>query len=127
MAEDNEGHRDQLKLALKELDMLQYCEFAENGADAVDLFTKRWKQEIHISHIITDFMMPKENGIQAIKKITAFLQNQKRSGKHSEHPDPLIIFVTEHNTPTFKSLVHSLPIHAIFDKPVKLEELKSIF
>jgi CheY-like chemotaxis protein len=40
-----------------------------NGQEAVVQFSKLAEEKKYVSHILTDFMMPRLNGVQAIERI----------------------------------------------------------
>ena len=56
------------------LGKLDMCEFVFNGQDAVLKVAELIGQGHHISLVLTDFQMPRLNGIQAVTKIRNFYQ-----------------------------------------------------
>jgi CheY-like chemotaxis protein len=66
---------------LKELGLDDRCEFVYNGEEAVVQFSKLTNEKKYVSHILTDFMMPRLNGIQATERILDYVSHRN---KHSE-------------------------------------------
>ena len=62
-----------MKMLLQEIGKLHLCEFVYNGEEAVLKFAEFAESDIAVSHILTDYMMPRVNGLQAVKKIKEFV------------------------------------------------------
>ena len=77
-----------------------------------------------IDFILTDFMMPRLNGIQAVEKIKYFIQNLRNNGKIVEEPQ--FVFLTAYKTSTFEQHCKKLSITKIYEKPLALEQLQAI-
>ena len=78
-----------------------------------------------IDFILTDFIMPRLNGIQAVEKIKYFIQNLRNNGKEVEEPQ--FVFLTAYKTSAFERLCEKLCITKIYEKPLALEQLQTIF
>lgn len=79
-----------------------------------------------VSYILTDFMMPRLNGIQAIQKIQTFIQTMN-STSAVKIEEPKVVFLTAYKTSAFDMHIKNLNVAAVFEKPLTLEQLQSIF
>jgi len=58
-----------IKELISQLGRTHDCEFVYNGQEAVIKFSELTAQGYEVSHFLTDFMMPRLNGIDAVKTI----------------------------------------------------------
>lgn len=58
-----------IKQHLEKLGKTDICEFSYNGEELLDSFIALIKNGTPVSHILTDYMMPRLNGIQTISRI----------------------------------------------------------
>lgn len=79
-----------------------------------------------ISYILTDFMMPRLNGIQAIQKIKSFIDSHNSTREVKIRP-PKYVFLTAYKTSAFDKHIQELDVHEVFEKPLTIDQLKSIF
>lgn len=79
-----------------------------------------------VSHILTDFMMPRLNGIQAVKKI---LHHVKYLSEASGRPisKPRIVILTSYKSSQIEYFCKDIEVGAVFEKPIDEEQLESIF
>lgn len=73
MAEDQEANMHVLKQQLAKINLTDYCDFVYNGQDIVERVQDLVKTGTQVSFILTDFMMPRLNGIEAIEKVRTFI------------------------------------------------------
>ena len=97
VAEDQLHNMTVIKQLLRDLGKEKDCEFVYNGQEAVCKFSELVLSNNPVSHIITDFMMPRLNGIQTILKIKEFVHdmNEKRELKIEL---PKFYFMTNYRT-----------------------------
>lgn len=71
-------------------------------------------------------MMPRLNGLQAVAKMKNFVasQNFNRAEKIEE---PVFVFLTAYKTSSFDRFVQELEVMNVFEKPLTLDQLQSIF
>ena len=62
-----------IKELMSKLGRTNDCEFVYNGQEAVLKFSELSAQGYTVSHILTDFMMPRMNGLDAVKTIQNFV------------------------------------------------------
>jgi CheY-like chemotaxis protein len=107
------------------LGLLEHTEFVFNGQDAVLKVAELFGKGERISLVLTDFQMPRLNGIQAITKIRNFYQTQRANGK--EVMDPEFVFMTAYKTSGFDALVKDLGSDIpVFEKPLQVDQLQEI-
>lgn len=53
--------------------MRDFCEFCYNGEEAVIKFSELIQSGQTVSYVLSDFQMPRLNGLQAMEKIQAFV------------------------------------------------------
>ena len=114
-----------LKLDLEKLGLFKYCEFAFNGEEAVSLYAKLTGDKHDVSHILTDFMMPRLNGVQAMKKILSYHDHLVNNMSWA-HPPPQITFMTSYKTSHFEKLLGELKVHSVYEKPLSQSDLRRI-
>ena len=78
---------------------------------------------VKIDYIMTDFMMPRLNGIQAVQKIKHFIQAQNSIRPDDPIPEPRFVFLTAYKTSVFDKLIKELNVDTVFEKPLSLEQL----
>lgn len=73
VAEDQLHNLQVIKQQLTQLGKLDRCEFVYNGEEAVVKFSELVSRNEKVSYILTDFMMPRLNGQQAVERIRGFI------------------------------------------------------
>ena len=58
---------------MTELGRLEQCEFCFNGQEAVVRASELILAGKTVSHVLTDFMMPRLNGVQTVRMIRNFV------------------------------------------------------
>lgn len=86
-----------IKSQLQELCRYDQCEFVYNGEEAVCKYSELVLANHQVSYILTDFMMPRLNGIQAISKIKEFI-NDMNSKREVKIMEPKVVFLTAYKT-----------------------------
>lgn len=124
VAEDSLCNMQVIKQQLEELGLKDQCEFVYSGEELVLTASKLISAQEKIDFILTDFMMPRLNGIQAVEKIKYFIQNLRNNGKTVEEPQ--FVFLTAYKTSTFEQHCKKLSITKIYEKPLALEQLQAI-
>ena len=79
-----------------------------------------------VTHILSDFMMPRLNGIQTEERIRQFVQEQNEKSERKIKM-PKVVFMTAFKNTHFDKHARSLGITTIFEKPMSLNQLESIF
>ena len=126
VAEDQLHNMQVIKQQLAQLEKEEQCEFVYNGQEAVVRVADLLKAGQTVSYILTDFMMPRLNGIQAVQKIQTYIQTLN-SQSPVKIADPKVVFLTAYKTSAFDSHIKNLNVSAVFEKPLSLEQLQSIF
>lgn len=126
MAEDQIHNMQVLKQQLSNLGKEDLCEFVYNGKEAVECASRLIQAGENISYILTDFMMPRMNGIQAVEQIQSYIKYWNAlPDKHTEFP--IVVFLTAYKTAAFDRLLHGLDVHLVFEKPLTQDQLQFIF
>lgn len=73
IAEDQLHNIQVIKQQMEEIGRKDMCEFVYNGQEAVIRFSELTLAGQYVSHVLTDFMMPRLNGIQTVQKIKEFI------------------------------------------------------
>jgi CheY-like chemotaxis protein len=115
-----------IKEQLTSLGLLSKCEFAYNGHEAVMTYSRLIESGEHVQYILTDFMMPRLNGIQAAHKILSYYEHKRRDQPGRYIPRPQIVFLTAYKTSNFEHSVKDLKVAGVYEKPLELTQLKSI-
>ena len=89
-------------------------------------FSKLTESGEHVSHILTDFMMPRLNGVQMVEQISHYVKH-KNNFSVSKIVPPRIYFLTAHKTSHFDKFLEKLNVESVFEKPLSLEQVASIF
>ena len=70
-----------------------------------------------IDYILTDFMMPKKNGLSAVSEIMEKVADRREAGNMCKMPK--IVFLTAFKTASFASALEKMNIEAmIMEKPL---------
>jgi len=78
-----------------------------------------------IDYVLTDFMMPKKNGLNAISEILKFVADRREAGHKCKMPR--IVFLTAFKTANFAQALERMEIEAlILEKPLTIDELSDI-
>ena len=84
-----------LKDQLESIGKRDLCDFCYNGEEAVIKFSELVQSGQTVSYVLTDFQMPRLNGLQAMEKIQTFVDeintNQKANIKM-----PIFVFITSY-------------------------------
>ena len=112
-----------IKQQLTTLGLIDKCDFVYNGQEAVLRASTLLLSGKQISYILTDFMMPRLNGIQAIQKIKTFIQNQNFT-REVKIREPKYVFLTAYKTSAFDKHIQELNVHEVYEKPLQLEQLR---
>ena len=71
-------------------------------------------------------MMPRLNGIQAVEKVRAFINDWNiEASRKVDHPE--IVFLTAYKNTMFDNHMKQLDVKKVFEKPLTLEQLRFIF
>jgi CheY-like chemotaxis protein len=62
-----------LKKHMAHLGKDDLCEFTYNGQECFDRTCELVKEDVPISHILLDYMMPRLNGLECAKRIREFI------------------------------------------------------
>ena len=130
-----------LKQSLTELKLIDRCDFVYNGQEAVnkarDILQSKYNSHKYwggvksiqpLCLVLTDFQMPKMNGIQAIEKIKSKVQalNSEREEGDFEVIEPVFVIQTAYYGPAFKKHSKNLEIQGVYEKPMRKERLLEI-
>ena len=82
---------------MNQLDKLDRCEFVYNGQEALVKYSEFIEQNTPVSHILTDFMMPRLNGVQTVHRIKDLIS------KHNQYREvkielPRFVFLTAYKS-----------------------------
>ena len=115
-----------LRQQISNLGKEDICEFVYNGREAVESATQLIQAGETISYILTDFMMPRMNGIQAVEQIQNYIRywNNEHEKKIEQ---PMVVFLTAYKTAAFDQLLKGLDVHMVFEKPLTQDQLQFIF
>jgi CheY-like chemotaxis protein len=95
--------------------------FCRNGQEIIDtvesLLTSSHLDDKPIDAIMTDFQMPKKNGVEAIKEVKElYAKKQKELGVDLRLPE--FIFLTAFMSPAFVKYIGDLGLNQIYEKPL---------
>ena len=109
-----------IKDQLTQLGKLDRCEFVYNGQEAVVRVSELLQQDIEVGYVLTDFMMPRLNGIQAVQKIKNFIKT--RNGfTDKKVAEPKFVFLTAYKTSAFDKHIQDLNVSEVYEKPLALD------
>ena len=117
VAEDQIENMLVLKEHLSTLGKTHDCEFVYNGEEAVLKFSELVSAGVKVSHILTDFKMPRVSGIDAVRKIKEFIEYQNQN-KEEKINSPKIVFLTAYKTSAFDAQLRDLGVETVFEKPL---------
>lgn len=78
VAEDQLHNLQVIKQQLTQLGKIDRCEFVYNGEEAVVKFSELVTANVKVSYILTDFMMPRLNGQQAVERIRGYITKRNQ-------------------------------------------------
>lgn len=105
---------------MNEIGMLGNCDFVFNGQEAVLKFSELTQTDVAVTHVLTDFMMPRLNGIQTVQKIKEFVMDRNdKSAKQIKMPK--FVFMTAYKNSHFDKHAQGLGVKTIFEKPMSQE------
>lgn len=100
VAEDQLHNMMVIKELMNKVGRAQDCEFVYNGDEAVIKFSELVSQGHHVSHVLTDFMMPRTTGIDAVKAIQGFVEQKNKTGE-VQLRQPKVVFLTAYKNSIF--------------------------
>lgn len=70
---------------------------------------------------MTDFIMPRTSGIEAVKSIHYFITQYNNSNPEAQIKHPVVAFLTAYHTSELDQQLEDLPIQAsVYEKPITL-------
>jgi CheY-like chemotaxis protein len=112
---------------MKEIGLADHCDFVHNGQEAVIKFAELTESGQDVTHILTDVMMPRFNGLQTVQTIQEYVRDRNEKSNIRVVVLPTIVFITAHKTMHFERHAASIGVPTVLQKPLTLEQLKSIF
>lgn len=100
------------------------CDFVFDGQEAVSRFSELYNKGESVDYFITDFMMPRLNGMQAISKIKNFVASMQANGNPVK--EPKFVFLTSYKTSAFDKLCGELNVQEVFEKPIDIDVLQDL-
>lgn len=116
VAEDQLINIQVIKSQLAELGLINRTTFCTNGQEAVDEVARTLvapENERPISLVLTDFQMPKKNGIQLMKEVELLYE------RHQNLHCPKFVFVTAFISSQFSSYLKEQGINHLDEKPLQ--------
>jgi CheY-like chemotaxis protein len=122
--DDEEFCLNSLKVMLKSLgyDIKNQVDFCINGQEAIDAVNTAYDNHLGYQLIITDYHMPKLNGMEATKAIRKFLDS--RGLTPSEQPK--IFGLTGHATQEYHDQGLESGMNQVISKPLYIKDLKEL-
>lgn len=114
-----------IKQQLADLGKSDLCDFFYNGQELVLSITKILEAGQTVDLVLTDFMMPRVNGIQAVQQIQTYVNAMNLNNEGSVKM-PTFVFLTAHKTAAFSRHAESLGVATVLEKPATLDQLRSI-
>ena len=118
-----------IKNQITELGLLSKTTFCTNGKEVIDrvteLFTKPLLNDRPISIILTDFQMPKKNGIQVLEEVRA-LYRRKSEDLGRELKTPEVVFLTAYVSQHFTKHLQEIGLDQIYEKPLHDSQIYQI-
>jgi len=142
IAEDQMINMAVLKQSLSDLQLTGRCEFAFNGQEAVskarDIVTRQyeasreWRQggaSIQpLCLVLTDFQMPKLNGIQVVEQIKKAIADLNAYYEEGDCLilEPLFVLQTAYFSQAFRKYIANIKVQGVYEKPMKKESILEI-
>lgn len=114
-----------IKQQFIDLKLENHCVFCFNGLELVTEVKKALDAKEDVDLILTDFMMPRLNGIQAVQQIQehVYANNYHLEGSMSM---PAFAFLTAYRTTAFNKYASDLGVNQVLEKPATIEQLQQI-
>ncbi len=131
VADDKRVNLDTLRIQLDSIDVLERCEFYNDGQKVVTrvksvLETLEGMDRdrcpaVPLSALVIDFQMPQKNGIQVVKEVSDLYD------LHGMPTKPKFLFVTAHGeNRAFREYCLEQGVDKVYEKPLQSAQLKQL-
>ena len=101
------------------------CEFVTDGDELVRTYFQLVESGKRVELIITDFMMPRLNGLQAIQKINMVLK-ERSEGSGLKVKPPRFFVVSAYMHDSIEEKLRQEGAKTVMSKPISLEVLREV-
>ena len=121
VAEDQLINLEVMKNQISELSLANKTTYSNNGQDLIDkvktILSEPLASDRPIDLILTDFQMPKKNGIEALNEIRALFKAKSTELGRDLSP-PHFVFLTAYYSQAFVKHLNQLGQTEIYEKPL---------
>lgn len=127
VAEDSLISMTVIKNQIQNLGLQNRTSFFTNGQELINkvesILAQPLASDRPISIILTDFQMPKKNGIQVLTAVRKMFARKAKELGYALHL-PKVVFLTAYISNNFKSHLKGMGQHEIYEKPLLGSQLR---